>query len=288
VSEIDELNQETGTPVPGELTEAEQKASDFGWKKDPNEMSDPTKWVSAEEFNFRGELMGRIARQNKDAQARDARIETLEGLVRAQLDSQKTLAKQSAERAIRDLRAQRRQALENGDFAEADEIEEQMDNVKERVASVDTDTSLPTPPPAPAGDAPQPIDLTKLAPNERAFFDYVSTDTRFHNNQELIQTVGNFADRLVASGETLTTAQFLRKVDDFTNRSVRGTPAGGPQGQGNTPPRNQQSTTTYRWNDLTETEKSIVRTFVETGTHKTEQEAIDEIASVGGLEIQEG
>jgi hypothetical protein len=68
---VEEKEVVTETPV--ELSPDEQRAMEHGWRPKEEWEGDPEDWVSAREFNRRGELFARIAKYgNENKEMRDS------------------------------------------------------------------------------------------------------------------------------------------------------------------------------------------------------------------------
>lgn len=107
-----------------QLSPAEQLAIENGWKPKEQYSGDPAKWVSAEEFNRRGELFEKIDYQNKE-------IKEMRRAMKEVLEHQNQIRNQAYQEALKTLKAQKAQAVEEGDskaFLLVEEQEEQLKN----------------------------------------------------------------------------------------------------------------------------------------------------------------
>lgn len=120
-------NQEDIQNEPAELSPVEQEALENGWvpKEDfeANEKNAGKKWRSAEDFMDRKSLFDKIEDQHKQ-------IRDLKKGVDALTKHNNTIEQATYERARKELAAERKKALEEGDFAKAEEIRDRMDEVK--------------------------------------------------------------------------------------------------------------------------------------------------------------
>ncbi len=104
-------------PQKKEYTETEQQAIDQGWNPDfdgPNQRS-------AREFLDRGELLTKIKQQS-------AELRKVTDMVGALSDHNKQVYKAGYERAIKDLRVAKAQAIDKGEGATVVQIDEAIDN----------------------------------------------------------------------------------------------------------------------------------------------------------------
>lgn len=111
-------------PEQRQLSYDEQLAMDHGWRPKEEWDGDADDWVSAKEFNRRGELFSRIAKYG--AENREMR-ESLKKL----FNHNRVLFDAGYKKAISDLKEQRAEAIEEGDTRKLVTIEDQMDNLKE-------------------------------------------------------------------------------------------------------------------------------------------------------------
>jgi hypothetical protein len=118
-----------------DLSPAEQKAWDDGWRPEDRFEGNPENWKTAGEYNLYGEMQ---------TQVRDAKAETR----RAQQDMDSRIASlnklHSAQQkaAINDLKAQQRQAVEEADTVKFDQLQTQIENTvveQPQAAPVDQD-----------------------------------------------------------------------------------------------------------------------------------------------------
>lgn len=117
----EEVNKDPIDPV--EPTEVEKQAMEQGWVP-KDQWNGEGKWRDAESFLDRGELFGKIDRQNRE----------LRSLKEAQHDFKRHLETVRAteyKRALADLKAQKKEALREGDADAVVEIDEQMEEVRE-------------------------------------------------------------------------------------------------------------------------------------------------------------
>jgi hypothetical protein len=109
-----------------EYSEVELEAMKFGWKPESEFVSkNGRKWKTAEKFLEDKPLYDKIDEQHK----------TVKDLKRA-LDAMRkhydTVRETEYKRALDELKAQRRQALEEGDLVRAEEIRDEIDETKQR------------------------------------------------------------------------------------------------------------------------------------------------------------
>lgn len=110
-----------------QLSKAEEKALARGWKPKDQWDGDPDEWRDAQSFLDRGEFLKHISDQNKQ-------IKELLAGQRAMAEHNRKLAEVALREQLTELRAQKKQALENNDADAIVEIEAKIDEVKDKVA----------------------------------------------------------------------------------------------------------------------------------------------------------
>jgi hypothetical protein len=152
--------------------DTETKAKEMGWAPLDQWRGDPDKWVSAETFVDRGETVMPILRKNNERLL--GQIEALKGEVTqitgSLKEAQESMAEfrkyhdevsqRAYEKAVKDLKDQRREALKEGDGERVVVLEDALETL-----AADAPTGLgkqpttpaPSPSPAPAGAPADPV-----------------------------------------------------------------------------------------------------------------------------------
>lgn len=121
----------------GELdhkTAQEEQARQEGWVPFDEWDGSPGDWVDAPEFNVRGSLMKRIQKQSREiADLKRTSQEQIKALKELG-DHNRKVAEYEYQRAIKDLRAKKKEALDEGDSDQVLSIDDQLDQLKEAQA----------------------------------------------------------------------------------------------------------------------------------------------------------
>jgi len=123
-----EESQEQDQQQSPQYTPAESLAMEGGWKPKDEYNGDPAKWVSAEEFNRRGELFEKIDYQNRE-------IKEMKRAMKEVLDHQGKIREQAYAEALKTLKTQKAQAVEEGDSKVFLAVEEQEEQLKKAWAT---------------------------------------------------------------------------------------------------------------------------------------------------------
>ncbi len=106
------------------LSAAEEKAMEQGWVPEDQWEGDPEQWRPAKEFLDRGELFKKIEDQNRTIKEFKRALEDLKGHHAKTRDTE-------YKRALDTLKAQKVQAIEDGDAQSVVKLDDQIDLVKE-------------------------------------------------------------------------------------------------------------------------------------------------------------
>lgn len=123
--EQQEEQQEEATP---QVNEIEEKARRMGWKPQEEYKGDPDRWTDAETFVKVGEE--RIPVMKENYRKLEDKYKDLENKVRAQEEYQKHMSKVQYERAMKELQAKQRRAVEDADTEAYEQIEKQKEQIK--------------------------------------------------------------------------------------------------------------------------------------------------------------
>ena len=130
-----------------EASPDEEAAMQSGWRPKDEWDGDPDEWVSAREFNRRGELMRKIHNQNRQIKQLDSVVNTL-------ANQQKKIFGAGYEKAKKELKSQLREANKEGDDATAEVIEERLEQL-ETAARKDAEALAAAEPPKQPQVAPE-------------------------------------------------------------------------------------------------------------------------------------
>lgn len=114
-----------GTAIPGEVSPLMQEALDQGWVPKEDYSGDPERWVDHGEFVRRGELFRKIESQSKELK------DVKKALSELAKHNQK-IAQIEYDRALKELRSQKKEALAEGDAERVVDVEEKIDLIKDQ------------------------------------------------------------------------------------------------------------------------------------------------------------
>jgi hypothetical protein len=118
--------QEQETPETPEYTEAEVEAMKLGWKPESEFVARPgRKWKTAERFLEDKPLYDKIDEQHKHSKKLERQVDMMR-------QHYEKVEKAAYDRAVAELKAERKQALEEGDLVRAEELRDKLDEKKEQ------------------------------------------------------------------------------------------------------------------------------------------------------------
>jgi hypothetical protein len=183
-------NQNSGTQIPNEPSPIEQRAMEQGWVPLDEWTGDADDWRPAKEFVDRGELLKSISSLKRDniqlKQAFDefgrhhAKVREIE-----------------YQRAINDLKAQKRDALVEGDADAVIKIDDKLDELKEAAKAAEKDVR-------PAVNEP--------AEPHPAFVAWEQRNGWYRSDRAMKNTADEIAKELVLSGER-DPLKILKEID---------------------------------------------------------------------------
>lgn len=111
-------------PEVHEYSAVEKEAMDQGWRPKEEFEGDPDRFIDAPEFLRRGELFSKIDHQSKE-------LKQLRGAIEQFKNHHANVEKSAYDRAIKDLKAQRKAALAEGDVDRFDELDNEIEEVQD-------------------------------------------------------------------------------------------------------------------------------------------------------------
>lgn len=142
VPENEVQNEETPPPPP-EADPVELQARELGWKPkeefEADEKNQGKKWRSAEDFMDRKSLFDKIDSQSHE-------LKTLKKGLQAFAQHYTNVEKAAFQRAYDALKIQRKEALQEQDLVKAEEIRDDMDDLKKKIESAAPPVEIPEEP----------------------------------------------------------------------------------------------------------------------------------------------
>lgn len=126
----EQVMEESAADVTPELEEARKEASRFGWRPLEEWNGDEAAWVDADKFLARGkEYNGFLKKENERL---NSRLSEVEKTMQEFAKHHETVAQQAYDRAVKDLKEARKEAIRNQDVDAQLQVEEQLEELKEQ------------------------------------------------------------------------------------------------------------------------------------------------------------
>lgn len=253
-----------GDDKPSEL---ETRAHRMGWRPQAEYTEsgrDPSKWVDAAEFVKRGEeslpvLRERLRKQDKIIEAQNGKMEEGNKLLRELVSHQQAQTKAAVAKAVKDLKAERREAAKTGDDERVEELSDEIEKT-EKSLTVVAKTEEKT------EDNKPPAEIVEWAEANASWF---KTDKRM--NAYAVAAYGE-----LMADTSLTDKQRLAKVkadvvktfpDKFPSatRDKIGTVESGSGGS-------SMRKTAKGWADIPAEERNLAQRLIKQGACKNEAE----------------
>lgn len=271
-----DLEQEEGSENEPELTVAEEKAMDDGWRPEEEWEGDSADWVSAKEFNFRGELMSRISSQTGQLTNANKEIDRISKALNVLGEHHKKTAETEHKRILTSLKKEKALALEDGDSEGVVEIDDKIqdlkDSKKEEAAQVKEDKEE-----LKDAAAEVPKEITKWLNDPK--------NDWYHKQPVLKGAANAIWDDYMNENPEADYTDVIKHMDktireemphkfEGTKRTSKVTESDGGR---------KRTKTKFTKKDLSEDQLEVAKTFVDTGIFSNVQEYVNELVENGDL-----
>lgn len=236
-------NDNSSTADTSTVLSIEDRAREQGWRPKEEFDGDPAKWVSAETFVAKGELIDRIEQLGKKLKDSEKTIKMLS-------EHHSKVKESEFKRAVEFLKQQKKQAYESGDVDRILELDDKIAEVRETQKAQKQQEQV--------NEAPE---------SHPAFQSWVSENKWYETDSEMRADADTFGEAYARNNQDKTPAEVLEYVtkkikkaypEKFTNPN-RNKPTGVEGGSGT---RQGSSRDTF---SLTEEETRVMNTFVRNG-----------------------
>lgn len=265
-----------------------QQARAGGWVPEDEWEGDPNDWVHAREFNRRGELMERISKQGKALSRLEKEKDELKNALKQMGEHQKKIQKLEYEKALKTLKEEKAEALEQNDYETYEELNEKYDEVKKDAqAFEEAEDEL-------ADEEDGNKEGQQLSEEDTKLIqDWSKNNTWYSQDRTMTIVAGTLGDEYLEQNPG-DIQGMLKHVDreirkEFPHKFKRKTPNQGaaPETSGRGKSKSKGRGKKYGVNDLSDEQRSIAKTFVAQGVYKDAQEYVNELAALGELPDQQ-
>lgn len=269
-----EDNEET-EDTSAQKTPAETKAFKNGWRPKEDWKGDEDEWIEAKEFNFRGELMGRISEQSSILSNFKNQIAERDQTIEDLVTHHKGVSDREYKKALKALQEQKVEAIDDGDGSTVVEIDNEIDELKDRRAE--------------ASRATKESKATETTPPEVVDWLQKPQNKWYVNDSFLKSVADGIAKDLIRKNPNLGPASLLAKMDAKMREELphrfEGNPAvdeASADDRTNDPNRKPGSKRKLTMRDLTEEQQDIAKRFIKTKVMTLDQ-YIDDLKAIGEL-----
>ena len=259
-------------------TEIEEKAIERGWSPKSEWEGDPDAWVGASEYVARGELMDRISSQTKQIKTQSSEIEKLKAAMKSLGETNKKIAEKEYDKALRDLKKQKIDALENDDHSSVVEIDEQIGDLKAAKEELDNMS-------ASEASSDEPAMHPEVAEWLEKNSSWYETDTvmRAATDALAVEYLSRHPEAENDPSKALRYIENKLKEEFPSKFGSRKRPAATTDsGNGGEAKTRTKSKSRYTERDLTPEQHKIASTIVKSGVMEM-QEYVDQLAAIGEI-----
>ena len=225
------------------MSENEELARSMGWRPKDQYDGNEDDWIEADEYVARAPLYKNMSKQRRT-------IRKLEKQIQALADHNRRISQATKDHQLEQLRAARREAMENRDADEVEEIEKQISETEK------VEVSDPT------------ADINTV------FEDWKDDNEWYDTDPDLQAIANNYGSRLKQQNPNLPDAELLEKVSEYINDKYLSKDEEEPKRTrvpdgGTAPKRRAAGSKSYV---PTAEERTLAREFVSMGVYKNEAE----------------
>lgn len=243
----------------------EDTARTMGWKPREEYTGDPGKWVGAEAFVSRAPLFDKIEQQSGLIKRLERDAQQTREVLKQIKEHNEKLSEASYKRALETLKEQRKVALSESDYAAAEEIRDQIDELRSN-------------PPKPEIKLPETVPVPEPS---KVFTDWVDANPWYNTNKRMREFADFVGMKHIQEGKLPDQKAVLEATLEavketfpaaFETAQKRGSPVESPS-NGNRGNGGQ----TYR---PSEKEREIAKKFVSKGLFKSEAEYYKQLQTI--------
>ena len=259
-----ENNTPAETPEVPVRSEKESQAYALGWRPKDEFSGDEESWITAAEFLRRGELFGKINSQKKE-------LDDMRKTIRTLKEHHEKVQTAALEQARRELRAQRKDALESGDIDRFDTIDESLRELDKQAAIEQAKQATP------AQDQAQHV--------QSLLNDFVSRNPWYGKDAELTAIADDIGTKMNQRGAppeaVLAAVEEAVRIKQSTVAAQRRTgPSAVESGRG----AGKQPATKFTEKDLNSEERHAMDMLIRRGAISKDQ-YLKEIAMTRGIKL---
>ena len=262
------MSEENKTP---EINPAEEKAMGNGWVPQDQWEGAAEDWVTAKQFNEKGDLIGQVMELKAKDRANASQLKALENAVQDLSNFRADAEKVAYDKAIKALKTEKLDAIENGEGARVLEIDDKIDELK--------DTFKETKETKPTDSAPQ------VDPAIQGWLDDPA-NSWYHDNLVMQGAADKLAMEYGQQG--LAPADMIKKVEatikeEFKHKFKTSAKYPATNDSNKNGAENKGTKTKFTKADLTPDQQKTAELFVQKGVFESVGEYIEQLEAVDGI-----
>lgn len=188
----------------------EEQAKALGWKPEDEYTGKPGNWTDAEKFlaihgKNNGALKKALEKQATELAELKKQMSGLDAAHRKMFDIQLKKAKDEHEQQLSFLKAQRKEAVRNGEFEAVDELDTQIEVAKTRGPDIPETT--------------QPAASQQDWRENPVMISWVAKNDWFNKDEDMSMFAGNLGPQIRAQNPTITFEELLNKVAERVKKA---------------------------------------------------------------------
>lgn len=286
------------------MSKAEIQARKGGWVPQGEFDGDSDDWVSAKVFNERGELYDTLRKQNKSIGYLEKQVKSTNKALKVLGEHNKKIGAAEYEKAVETLKQQKVALMEAGEYGAVVDLDDKIAEAKQNKISAENDTS-----------ETDELDTTEALEPPQQWTDYEADNDWYGKNRVMTNVAndlvigylqdqgiqGKPSDRQIdeciafmdqemrdafphkfSSEERTETTTTVKPKSRTSNRTIET----GDEVNPNRTTKGKSTKSKYTVNHLSDEQKAIAKTLINSGAFDDMQTYVDQLAEVGGIEGQ--
>lgn len=265
---VEQVKDESVVTETSQPSTHEDTARQGGWKPVEEWDGNPDDWITAKEFNQRGEFLERIKTQSSHIKKLEKKQTTLETTINELADHHRKVAETERKKALDELKGLKKQALDIADHDRVVEIDDRIDDLKREKLEEPTKAQTKT--------TTHPV-----------VTDWVEENKWYETDKALRGAMDALVEDIIEQdpsmrGQVAEVLELAEKQlrNEFPNKFNKNRSTVTESSQGNSSKRNDPK---YSARNLTEQERRVAQRFIDSGAIKNMEEYAKQLAEISHL-----
>ena len=262
-----EIKPEVVADTTPQLSDIEQGAYKEGWRPKEEYEGPVEKWIPADEYMRRKPLFERIDGLKSESFHVRRELQETKKALNTLMDHHKKVRETEYKRAMEELKAARREALEHDNYEQADKIEERLDEIKDEHKEFNRQVQ-------------QQAQITPQGPSPE-FVEWVKDNSWYHTDRRMHNFADTIGREFMIENPNAPQSELFKHVtkevketfaDKFKPKTSTSRPSPVDSGDTETPPA-RQSRDSYQ---LSAEEEQVAKRFEDLGV-MTRKQYVEEL-----------